>query len=81
MKLLTAVFPDSQEVLRASSARQLWYHGYHILRNLARFDSPEYFTHMDLPELNVTVARFTIPEDRSIDGKLHTTTCIERTVF
>ena len=81
MKLFTAIFPDSGEMLIAESARRIWYRGYHILRARARFDSPEQFTHMDIPAFNVTATRFTIPEDRSDDGKFHTTTCIERTVF
>ena len=76
-----AIFPDSGEMLIAESARRIWYRGYHILRARARFDSPEHFTHMDIPALNVTAARFTIPGDRSEDGKLHTATVIERRVL
>lgn len=78
---LTAIFPDSNEILKCPDVRDLWYRGYHLLRNRARFETPEQFTHMDLPELGVTVARFVISENRSEDGNLHTTTCIERTVF
>lgn len=81
MKLFTAVFPDSGEMLIAESARTIWYRGYHILRHRARFDSPIQFTHMDIPALAVTVARLTIPENMSEDLKLHTSTAIERTVF
>lgn len=81
MTLFTAIFPDIGEMLIAESARRIWYRGYHILRDRARFDNPEQFTHMDIPALGITVARFTIPENMSEDCKLHTTTVIERTVL
>ncbi len=75
-----AIFDDFQFILNHENAHTLWRGAYSLLRYLARYN-PEEFTHMDFPELGVTVARFTIPEDRSEDGKLHTSTCIERTVF
>ena len=81
MKLFAAIFPDSCETLIARTPRRLWYKAYSLLRYNARYDTPEAFTHADFPELEITASRFTIPEDRSEDGKLHTTTVIERTVF
>ena len=81
MKLFTAVFPDSHEAIVMTSARELWYHGFHTLRDRARFHTPDQFTHMDMPELGVTVSRYTLPENLSDDLKLHTSTCIERTEF
>jgi len=76
-----AILDDFQFILNHENARTLWRGAYSLLRYLARYNNPEQFTHLDFPELGVTVARFVIPEDRSEDGKLHTTTCIERTVF
>lgn len=76
-----AIFSDFPFILNHENARTLWYGAYSLLRYLARYNNSEQFTHMDLPELRVTVARFVIPENCSEDGRLHTTTCIERTVF
>ena len=81
MKFFTASFPDSYEAIVSTTARDLWYKAYHHLRYNARFHTPDQFTHMDMPELNVTVARYILPENMSDDLKLHTTTVIERTVF
>lgn len=75
-----AIFDDFQFILNHENARTLYRDAYSLLRCLARYN-PETFVHLDFPELRVTVVRFTIPEDRSEDGNLHTTTCIERTVF
>lgn len=81
MKLFTALFPDSNEVIQAARARDLWYAAYSLLRYNARYCTPAYFTHMDLPELNVTAARFTITETFTEDGKLHKSTSIERSIY
>ncbi len=79
-----AIFSDGYEdysVIQDESPRTLWRVAHMLLRYDARFITPENFVHVDFPELGITASRFTIPEDRSEDGRLHTTTVIERTVF
>lgn len=75
--MYTAIF-DTEEILMSVSAKQLWYSAYRLLRWNARYITPGNFTHMDIPELGITAARFTITETFTDDGKLHTSTCIER---
>lgn len=80
----SAIFSDGFEDfdgIVSTNARRLWYKAYSFLRYISRYRVPENFVHVDFPELGITASRFTIPEDRSIDGKLHRTTVIERTVF
>lgn len=81
MNLFTALFPDSNEVIQATNARDLWYAAFSLLRYNARYYTPAQFTHLDLPELNVTAARFTITETFTEDGRLHKSTCIERSIY
>lgn len=79
-----AIFSDDYEdyrVILEESPHALWRAAYGLLRYNARFITPENFVHVDFPELGITASRFTIPEECSEDGKLHTTTVIERTVF
>jgi len=64
------------------TAKEAFKRAYQKLRYESRFLYPWEFTHIDMPELGITLARLTIPENESIDGKIiHTTTVIERTVF
>ena len=79
-----AIFTDGYEdyrVILDESPRILWRAAYKLLRYHARYISPENFVHVDFPQLGITASRFTVPENCSVDGKLHTTTVIERTVF
>lgn len=72
---------DEYHTYTYGTAKDAFKRAYQKLRYQSRFLYPCEFTHIDMPELGITLARLTIPENESIDGKIHTTTVIERTVF